>query len=443
MPLTRHALPLAIAALIAGCSSSTAPNTRGSLTVTVSSVANVAPEITITGPKGFKRTITSTTTITGLAVGSYTITASPITTTDSIVAEVYQGAITGSPATVAAGNTATASVSYAKLPGSGALWVVGGYDVDTNVQNMAFSYSASQLRTSGTTAAQVTLTLPLTPGRNFNANDVVFDAQGDMWVVNDNTNTVVEYTPAQLAATNTPAPVTTIQMPAGYTEQIAFDAKGNMWVLNEIAATIVEFPVSELQAGDTLTPAVTITMDTMQGSPGNPLSMAFDAHGNLWVVNGGPVTLIEYAASQLASTGTPTPVLERTLGVMYPYYLAFDAAGNFWIADALWLNNGTPVPGVITEFTAGSINTVTNPAPVVTLPLPLGIKYAAYPTAIAFDNSGNLWYTDFDNYTIGEFAAAQLAAGGSPSPAVTILNSKKFNGTAIAFNPHASALPLH
>jgi sugar lactone lactonase YvrE len=234
----------------------------------------------------------------------------------------------------------------------------------------------------------------------------------------------------------------TLQLPAqSYAEEIAFDGAGNMWVLNNVADNVVEFTPAQFQTGGAPSPTVTISLGTAENFT-DPLAMAFDAHGNLWVIAGGQENLLEFTSSQLATTGTPTPALERSLNVMYPFYIAFDPSGNFWIADGLWYNNNVPIAGKITEFTAGSVATVTNPSPTLTLPLPVGVKYPAWPTAVAFDDSGDLWYSDFENNVIGEFTAAQLAAGGSPTPAVTILNSR-INGTAIAFNPHSAALPLH
>ena len=200
---------LVLLVLVAGCSSSTPTSTApatGSLSVTVTAPVATVTGLTVTGPNGYTKSITATTQLTGLAPGSYAITAQSFTTADPIVATAYQATVTGSPATVSAGGTATSTVSYATRPGSGALWVVGGIDVGSNVQNTAIEYTVSQLQASSSVAPAATLTFPVTTGRNIDANGVAFDPQGNMWVVNDNSNTVVEYTPSQLGANGSPTP---------------------------------------------------------------------------------------------------------------------------------------------------------------------------------------------------------------------------------------------
>jgi hypothetical protein len=87
------------------------PPTTGSLTVTISGApSGTTPSITVTGPNSFSSIITATTTIPDLVAGQYTIQANTLTSSDL----EYAGAITGSPASVSAGATASASVTYAK-----------------------------------------------------------------------------------------------------------------------------------------------------------------------------------------------------------------------------------------------------------------------------------------------------------------------------------------
>lgn len=84
--------------------------TTGALTVTLSGLPGLtAGAVTVTGPGSFTRAVTQTTTITGLAPGSYTIAAANITS-ESIG---YQPTPTSQSATVSAGATASATVTYA------------------------------------------------------------------------------------------------------------------------------------------------------------------------------------------------------------------------------------------------------------------------------------------------------------------------------------------
>jgi len=288
----------------------------------------------------------------------------------------------------------------------------------------------------------------VTAGGNIDANAVAFDGHGDLWVVNDNSNTVVEYAPSALGANGSPTATVTMHLPdSSYTDALAFDAKGNLWVLSEDSANIAEFTPAQLASGGSPAPAVTIHMAPLQGQSGNPLSMAFDGQGNLWVVNGGQVELVEYPVNQLTSSATLAPAVQINPQVPYPYTIAFDKVGNLWVGTSGYGSTTggitTDYPGKITELAASSLTASGNPAPAVTLTLPNGVN--TYPTTLAFDDSGDLWYSDFTHSTVGELTPAQLAASGNPTPTVAIVygGTPRFFGTAIAFNPHTAAVPLH
>lgn len=83
--------------------------TTGTLTVNVTGLpAGVNGAVTVTGPNNYNQTLTATSTAT-VASGSYTVTAAQVTNNNVR----YTGTVTGSPATVTAGATTTASVAYA------------------------------------------------------------------------------------------------------------------------------------------------------------------------------------------------------------------------------------------------------------------------------------------------------------------------------------------
>ena len=99
------------------------PNQRGALVVTVSGLPNEAQaNVTVTGPGGFSRSVTATTTITGLSAGNYTLTVSDV---------AHEGSTyVGSPATqslnVGAGATVNApAVIYLISTGSLAITLGG------------------------------------------------------------------------------------------------------------------------------------------------------------------------------------------------------------------------------------------------------------------------------------------------------------------------------
>lgn len=113
---------IALTLLVAACSGDSPsdpgplPVQYGSLSVTVSGLpANATGNVTVTGPGGFSRAVTATTTLTQLAAGTYTVVVSDVTHEGSTYA--------GSPASqnyeVAAGaSVTTPTVSYAIATGS-------------------------------------------------------------------------------------------------------------------------------------------------------------------------------------------------------------------------------------------------------------------------------------------------------------------------------------
>jgi sugar lactone lactonase YvrE len=421
-----------------GCSSSTSPST-GSLAVTINPVSGVTPSVVVTGPGGFTQTLSATQTLNGLATGAYTVTAVTGVSSAPVVSIAYAGTVTGNPVAVTAGHQATATVTYDVRPGSGGLWIVGGTNDGPNVDNVAFEYTAAQLQASGAVAPTVQLNFPQTAGGNIDASGAAIDHAGNLWVVNDNSNTVVEYTAAQLATNSTPTPAVTINLGANAgTFGIAFDAQGDLWIANNGACTIVEFTPSQLTASGSPTPVITI----VDGQPftNEPIALAFDAHGNLWVANNPVSALVEYSASQLTASGSPTPAVTLTgAAIDWPIALAFDSVGNLWVANTAY---DTP-PGRIVEYAAATLGASGSPTAATIISLPTRTNTPG-PAGIAFDNSGNLWYADVFNARIGEYTTTQLASGGGNlSPAIEITSPSVSSGVGIAFSPHPAALPLH
>ena len=107
----------------AGCSSDGDGDeaTTGSLRVEIDGLpVGVAGVVEVAGPGGFSRSLTVGTTLSSLAPGSYTVTGADV----ADGGDVYVATVNGSPATVAAGATATVTVDYA-IAGS----LVLGYEV--------------------------------------------------------------------------------------------------------------------------------------------------------------------------------------------------------------------------------------------------------------------------------------------------------------------------
>jgi sugar lactone lactonase YvrE len=410
----------------AGCSSSgtTAPG-AGDLLVTISAPKGVTANVTVTGPAGYTKSLTATATLTGLTSGSYTVSAAPATTTDPIVATRYSATISGSPATLStSGAGATVKATYAEQPGSGGLWIANGLSPATVVK-----YTAAQLAGAASTPATT-----IKSGGSGSDVGIAFDASGNLWVASN--GNIVQYSAEQLKASGTPTAAVTLTASGtslDAPEGVAFDAGGNLWVTNSGNSTLVEFAASQLAASGSPTAAVTISAPG--GAFTRPVGLAFDAAGDLWVANFTPNTVVEYTPAQLAATGDPTPTITLTgvaMSISGPQLVAFDATGNLWVANGEGLTVTT-----IEAFSPAQLATSGHPTPAIVLS---SFTPSNVPAGLAFDASGDLWVSTINSLV--EFTPSQIAATGAPTPAITITNSALAGSYGVAFDPHPTGFPL-
>ncbi len=436
-PAALHHLSFVVVALATmACSKASTGPTAGPATLAVTvngATGGATPAVVVTGPNGYHRALTASASLTGLAPGNYTVMASPVRSSAPIVSTEFTAAISAPSIEVTDTSGGSTTVAYAAQSGSGSLWIVGGTNDRGNTLNWGTAYSASQLATSSGVAPSITLSFPFTLSFNIDASGVAFDSSGNMWVADQTSNVVVAYTPAQLGSGGSPAPAITLSGPAlESVYALAVDAAGNLWAATIRGNTIIEFSASQLETSGTPSPVVTIA----DGPSGAPNGLAFDASGNLWVANNLLNTVSEYTSGQLATEGSLTPaVVLSGPALNRPQDIAFDVHGNLWVANTAVVHLG----GTIVEYGASALGASGSPAPAQTL-APRG---SAPPviTAVAFDNSGNLWYTDAENGLIGEFSASSIAGGGSPQPTVVITGG--IFAVDLAFSPHTRALPLH
>ncbi|HZS57692.1 MAG TPA: hypothetical protein VFA43_00380 [Gemmatimonadaceae bacterium] len=389
----------------------------GNLTVTVAAPVGITPRVMVSGPGGYMRALNATTTLTGLVVGSYAVTAADtsVTISDTIVNTILgTPVISGSPATVIAGGTASASVSYG-AGGTGALWVVETY----NFGGFLAGFPVSGLRASGA----------VTPAKLQGPNisySIAFDASGNAWVGQE--GSVDEYSAAQLAISGDQTPITTIIDSAiVQPESMAFDKSGNLWLSDMRSNTVMEFTAAQLTTGGTKTPAVTISSDAILV----PNGLAFDANGTLWVANS--YVVLGFTASQLATSGKPTPIsitVEPASLAQYVTSVAFDGGGDMWVETAF----------MVVEYTPSQLTASGSPTPNRTVTLPGG-GFSSSLEGMAFDNSGNLWLTDIATPRLVELSPAQLATGGTQTPQVVIPSPSA--AYALAFDPPSPSLPLY
>lgn len=175
--------------------------------------------------------------------------------------------------------------------------------------------------------------------------------------------------------------------------------------------TLLGYTASQLASSTTVAPAVILTTNNGNGG------IALDAGGNLWVTDPFHNTVVEYTVSQQGKSGSPTPNVTLTANgtgsLVGPEALAFDGSGNLWVANSAAAGTGA---NTLVEFRTGQLAASGSPTPAVRLSANAGS--INNPHGIAFDSSGNLWIAD--SGTVVEFSASQLAASGSPAPPVTL-----------------------
>jgi NHL repeat len=222
-------------------------------------------------------------------------------------------------------------------------------------------------------------------------------------------------------------PNTTLNTPAGGgNAAVAFDKNGNLWTLNSASNTLLEFAPSQLAANGTPTPVRAFTR-----SFNRPASLAFDASGNLWVANLGNDTIVMLTALQLSQSDNPAPGLVISAsaipGIVPSLHgvasLAFDKDSSLWA-----LNGATPES--VVRFSPDQLLRSGNPAPA--LGLTPGLSAGS---DIAFDAAGNLWITDYGASEVVKYAAAQLAPGDrGPATRIRAVNGSLANPTGLAFD---------
>jgi hypothetical protein len=392
--------------------------TTGTLTISVQLQSSTAASLTVTGPNGFSQvvTTTSTTTLTGLAPGSYTVTAAPvIDNTSTIVTSQYSAPPVS--ATVAANAAATATVTYASEPGYGMMWITG---VSANTVD-------------GFTAGDLTINNApsITPTTGGAVQGIAFDTTGNMWASIKGPDSVVGYAAAGLANSEALTPTVTltdahISDPAG----LAFGPDARLWVANCATNSITAFP----RAGGSV--SVVITSNT--GLLNCPRGIAFDTAGNLWVTNAGGVAE-RFPNAQIATTNN-APVADVTLtpptspASTQPYGIALDANGNVWVSFC--------AGSTVARYNASGSSVTATPAATLT---PTGVPVSlSCPVALALDNSGQLWVANKGTPgagTLSQFGLADMATGGAATP-LTQLPGLGVTVGGMAFNPTATNLPI-
>jgi sugar lactone lactonase YvrE len=400
--------------------------------VDVPAGSGLRPNITVSGPGGFTRTVSGSEVLAGLAVGSYSAVPSAELVTGSIVGTVYVPRITGSPASIPAGGTAAIDVVYSARVGSGHLWVA-----DSDAPRLE-SYAGGQLAGSGTVRGDTEL--GLTPFSSPISG--ALGSNGDLWFARD-AFTVVRFSPARQTSGAAPDVVLGMGRSGGfmdYVSGLAFDSSGNLWLASNpppglgTNRRILKFGASKLLASDT-SPLPDVTL--LSSSYWYPRPLAFDRAGNLWAADFSNDRLMKFAPSQLLADGAPAPAtIISNVGpgnpLHHPIDIAIDGDGNLWVAN---LADESPADLVMYSATQAMAGGSPNPAIRIARP---SLRFAR---GLAFDASGGLWMGVPG--ALARFSRTQLSSGGSPTPQTLVQDSALVRPTALVFSPPAEAIPLY
>ena len=234
----------------------------------------------------------------------------------------------------------------------GTMWVTSQDD------SSLVAFSPTALAYSGSSNA--TVVISSTNGSLSAPTGLAFDKQHRLWVANSHNGTIVRFDRAQLASSGSPVPSVIISG-LGQPAAVAFDASGSLWYSDIRRNKVASFSEAQITASGFLAPQVVIS--ALAASLANPAGIAFDVDGNLWVASLSNQTVVGFSAAQLATTGSPVPhvVLSSNAGSLdEPVGLAFDSDGALWVMDGI---------DVLTKFPRASLGATGAPVPSVRLTL--------------------------------------------------------------------------
>jgi len=235
----------------------------------------------------------------------------------------------------------------------GDLWVIDGGTIATGgtVAPALYEFTSKQLSQLSSNAAP-TPAVTISSASFVFPQQATFDYNGNLWVTDNGSGAVYVFTAKQLSTTGSVTPGITITSTPGFNGPlgVTFDYRGNLWVANNATTTIFGYnasslpvvnPSSTTSTSVALTPSVTLS-DNGSGSIQAPWALAVDGYGNLWLSNANaPNTVVEFAKSQLAVTGSPTPnitlasaTVSNNATLVAPNGVAFDNYGDLAVMSS-------------------------------------------------------------------------------------------------------------
>jgi len=235
---------------------------------------------------------------------------------------------------------------------------------------------------------------------------IAVDGSGNLFVADAQNYTIRKITPAGVVSTfagtagmSGTADGTGAAARFSFPTGLTFNSTGNLYVTDNNAIRSIT------PAGVVTTFAGSATAGHADGSGSaasfnNPVGMAFDATGNLFVVDSTSGTLRKVTPAGLVTTFAGTPALGGGLGGLIdgtgsaarffgPEGLATDSAGNVYVAD-----------------TFDSAVRKISPSGAVSTLLPPVLNQYRQPSGLAIDTGGNLYVADSFLNTIGKLTPA-------------------------------------
>jgi len=143
---------------------------------------------------------------------------------------------------------------------------------------------------------------------------------------------------------------------------LALDAKGNLYVANSTGNDILVYNPNYVQ----------LTSKTITQNVTNPTAVAFDPQGNLWVATTAPTNGTTYGSVAEYINGKQNTGATITDSIVFPTGLAIDGFGNVWVA-----NNYTNItvygPAAVYGPPTGLISSFNPPPPVNALSIARGV----------------------------------------------------------------------
>ncbi|HEV7136329.1 MAG TPA: NHL repeat-containing protein [Steroidobacteraceae bacterium] len=292
--------------------------------------------------------------------------------------------------------SASAAPGSSDGTGSGALFnSPAGVALDSAGNFYVADYGNNEIRKI--TPAGVVTTFAGAGGTTFNGPaGVALDSAGNVYVADQNNNVIEKITPAgavSIFAGSTAGNQDGTGAGAKFhgPKGIAVDSSGNIWVADSTNNEIRKITPT----GVVTTWAGTGTAGNANGPGGsggtatfsNPVGIAADSSGNLYVADHDNNEIRKIDASDVVSTFVPA-----SAGLNGPYGVALGAAGNMYVTDSANQKIRMVTPNaVVTTLAGGTLGH--NP----------GTGAAAqfnFPFGIVVDASGNLYVGDFANNEI-------------------------------------------